>query len=63
MSMATLLVLGAAVLATLALAAWAWVWFAIWHQPPPIVSPFAFDGVDFEKPACVAYRFLPFSQP
>ncbi len=63
MSLASLFILGAAVLATLALVAWAWVWFAIWHESGAMYSLGSFDGMHFENADSVPYRFLPFTNP
>ncbi len=63
MTMAALFVLGAAVLATLALAAWAWIWFAIRHESSAMYSLGSFDGMHFENPDSVPNRFLPFANP
>lgn len=49
MTVATLLVLACAVLATLALFGWAWIWFAIRHEASTVYSLGDFDGMHFES--------------
>ena len=48
MTLAMLIILAAAVLATFALAAWAWFWFAVQHGSSAMVSLGNFDGMHFD---------------
>ena len=48
MTAASLFIFGSAVLATLALVAWAWVWFAIRQVPPQPWLRQRFPGGEFE---------------
>ncbi len=48
MTSAMLIILAAAVLATFALAIWAWFWFAVHHESSAMASLGNFEGIHFD---------------